>query len=123
MLLSYEYEATTAQKKGEDVDYVIPDDTIKIDIGVATTKDAPPEAKSFLDYVLSEAGQKKFASWGYRPVNETVLAANKEQFPTPSGLFTIDKFGGWKKVDAELFDPEKGQIAKIEEEAGGSTAK
>ena len=41
VLLSYEYEATTANKKGEDLDYVIPDDTIKIEIDIATTKDAP----------------------------------------------------------------------------------
>ena len=123
VLLSYEYEAITAQKKGEEVDYVIPDETIKIDIAVATTKDAPAEARTFLDYVLSEAGQEKFADWGYRPVNETVLEANKDRFPTPSGLFTIDRFGGWEKVDAELFDPEKGAIAKIEEDAGVSTAK
>ena len=121
VLLSYEYEAITAQKKGEEVDYVIPDDTIKIDIAVATTKDAPAEAKTFLDYVLSEAGQQKFADWGYRPVNETVL--QKSDFPTPSGLFTIDDLGGWEKVDAEYFDPENGKIAKIEEDAGVSTAK
>jgi sulfate transport system substrate-binding protein len=121
VLLSYEYEAITAQKKGEKVDYVIPDDTIKIDIEVATTKDAPPEAKTFLDYVLSDAGQEKFADWGYRPVNEAVLA--KRDFPAPKGLFTIDDLGGWEKVDTDFFDPEKGKIAKIEEEAGVSTAK
>ena len=121
VLLSYEYEAITAQKKGEDVDYVVPDDTIKIDIGVATTKTAPPAAKSFLDYVLSEAGQETFASWGYRPVNEQVLRSH--DFPRPKGLFTIDDLGGWEKVDEELFDPENGKIAKIEEDAGVSTAK
>jgi sulfate/thiosulfate transport system substrate-binding protein len=121
VLLSYEYEAITAQKKGEEVDYVIPDDTIKIDIAVATTKDAPAEARTFLDYVLSDAGQERFAAWGYRPVNEAVLA--KHDFPTPKGLFTIDEFGGWEKADTELFDPESGSIAKIEEEAGVSTAK
>ncbi len=123
VLLSYEYEAITAQKKGEEVDYVIPDETIKIDIEAATTKAAPARARAFHDYVLSEAGQEKFAAWGYRPVNETVLAANRDRFPTPKGLFTIDRFGGWEKADTELFDPEKGAIAKIEEEAGVSTAK
>jgi sulfate/thiosulfate-binding protein len=122
VLLSYEYEATTARKKGEELDYVIPEDTIKIDIDIATTEDADPAAQKFLDYVLSAPGQEKFADWGYRPVNEEVLAANKSRFPTPSGLFTIDDLGGWSKVNDELFDPEKGSVAKIEEEAGVSTA-
>jgi ABC-type sulfate transport system substrate-binding protein len=123
VLLSYEYEATTAQKKGQAVDYVLPDDTIKIDIDIATTAKAPPEAKTFLDYVLSKPAQERFAAWGYRPVNQEVLAANQAKFPTPPGLFTIDDLGGWSKVNDEMFDPDKGSIAKIEEDAGVSTAK
>ena len=123
VLLSYEYEAITANKSGENLEYVIPDDTIKIDIDIATTKEAPAEAQAFLDYVLSKPGQEKFAAWGYRPVNEEVLAANKDKFPNPPGLFTIDDLGGWEKVNADLFDIEGGSIAKIEEDAGVSTAK
>ena len=122
VLLSYEYEATTARKKGEKLDYVIPDDTINIEIPIAVTENAKPAAQEFVDFVLSEAGQEKFADWGYRPVNGQVLAANKSKFPDPSGLFTIRDLGGWGKVNDELFDPEKGSIAKIEEEAGVSTA-
>lgn len=125
VLLSYEYEATTAQKKGEEVDYVIPDDTIKIEIDIATTVGAPAEAQAFLDYVLSAPAQERFVEWGYRPVNEEVLAAAKAEgkFPDPSGLFTIEDLGGWEQVNAEFFDVENGSIAKIEEEAGVSTAK
>lgn len=123
VLLSYEYEATTAQKKGESVDYVVPDDTIKIEIDIAKTKKAPAAAQAFLDYVLSEPGQQRFADWGYRPVDAAVLAANKAKFPTPPGLFTIDDLGGWSKVDDRFFDPDKGSIAKIEDHAGVSTAK
>jgi sulfate/thiosulfate transport system substrate-binding protein len=125
VLLSYEYEATTAQKKGEDVDYVLPDDTIKINIDVATTKDAPPAAQQFLDYVLSKPAQERFVDWGYRPVNEEVLSAAKARglFPDPPGLFTIEDLGGWDKVNDEFFDVESGSIAKIEEDAGVSTAK
>jgi sulfate transport system substrate-binding protein len=122
VLLSYEYEAITANKNGEKLEYVIPDDTIKINIDIATTKDAPPEAKSFLDYVLSKPAQERFADWGYRPVNEEVLAANKDKFPDPPGLFTIEDLGGWEKVNDEMFDIEGGSIAEIEEEAGVSTA-
>jgi sulfate transport system substrate-binding protein len=122
VLLSYENEAVTAQKKGEQLDYVIPEDTIKIEIPIAVTENAKPQAQEFVDFVLSEAGQEKFADWGYRPVNEAVLAANKSRFPEPGGLFTIRDLGGWSKVNDELFDPAEGSIAKIEEEAGVSTA-
>ena len=110
VLLSYEYEATTAQKKGEDVDYVVPDDTIKIDIDIATTSDAPPAAQQFLDYVLSRPAQERFVDWGYRPVNADVLAAAKARglFPEPPGLFTIDDLGGWDSVNDDFFDVEHG---------------
>jgi sulfate/thiosulfate transport system substrate-binding protein len=123
VLLSYEYEATTAQKKGEDVDYVVPDDTIKINIDIATTKSAPAAARTFLGYVLSRPAQQRFADWGYRPVNQDVLAANASKFPNPPGLFTIDDLGGWSVVDDTFFDVDKGSIAKLEEDAGVSTAK
>ena len=81
VLLSYEYEATTARKKGEELDYVIPDDTIKIDIDIAVTEKAVPQAQKFVDYVLSKPGQEKFADWGYRPVNEEVLDGEQVQVP------------------------------------------
>ena len=123
VLLSYEYEATTAQKKGEDVDFVTPDKTIKINIDIAKTKTASPKAQAFLDYVLSAAGQKQFVAWGYRPVDPGLIASTKSRFPVPAGLFTIDSLGGWTKLNDTLFDPEKGSIAKIEEQAGVSTAK
>ena len=51
--------------------------------------------------------------------NEAVLEANAAKFPSPPGLFTIDDLGGWPKVNDELFDPENGSIAKIEEDGGG----
>jgi sulfate/thiosulfate transport system substrate-binding protein len=122
VLLSYEYEAITANKNGEELEYILPDDTIKINIDIATLKDAPESATQFVDYVLGDEAQQLFADWGYRPVNETVLEANKDQFPDPPGLFTIDDLGGWEKVNEELFDIEGGAIAEIEEEAGVSTA-
>jgi sulfate transport system substrate-binding protein len=123
VLISYENEAITAQKKGQSVDYVIPDSTLKIENPIAVTSKAPAAAKAFLDFALSKPAQEVFASWGYRPVDATVLAANKAKFPTPSGLFTIAKFGGWSKVNDAYFDPAKGSIAKIEDAAGVSTAK
>jgi sulfate/thiosulfate transport system substrate-binding protein len=122
VLLSYEYEATTAQKKGEKVDFVTPPDTIRIENPIAVTEKAAPAAKEFVDFVLSKAGQEKFADWGYRPVNQEVFEANRSKFPEPAKVFTIRDLGGWKKVNDTMFDPEKGSVAKIEEDAGVSTA-
>jgi sulfate/thiosulfate transport system substrate-binding protein len=121
VLISYEYEAITAQKQGEeDVELVIPEDsTTQIDITLATTKDAPEEATAFADFVLGEEGQQFFADWGYRPVNEKVLQANADKFPDPAGeLLTIDDFGGWEEAN-KLFDLETGgAIAELEEATG-----
>jgi len=125
VLLSYENEAITAQKKGEDVDYVVPNQTILIENPIAVTtksKDAG-KAQAFVNYALSKPAQEAFASWGYRPVDQSVLKANSEKFPNPSGLFTIRDLGGWTKIDDSLFDPDKGAVAKIEQDAGVSTAK
>ena len=126
VLLSYEYEATPPTRRARTSTTCIPDDTIKINIDIATTKDAPRRRrKTFLDYVLSRARRRSsFADWGYRPVNEEVLRGQaRTSSPTRPGLFTIEDLGGWEKVNDELFDIENGSIAKIEEDAGVSTAK
>ena len=125
VLLSYEYEATTAQKKGQDVDYVRPG---RHDQDREPDRDdqgrAGRQAKTFLDYVLSEPAQQQLRRLGL-PAGERGGAGRRTR---PSsrrrrGLFTIDDLGGWTKVNDELFDPDKGSIAKIEEDAGVSTAK
>ena len=61
--------------------------------------------------------QEIWAANGYRPVIPSVAA----QFPTPSGLFTIDSLGGWKKVTKQFFAPEGGIVTKIEQSLGVST--
>ena len=124
VLLSYEYEATTAIKKGEkEIELVRPQDsTVEIEIDIAQTKGASSAAKAFVDYVLGPEGQAKFVAWGYRPVEPGLVESTKDQFPDPPKVTTIAALGGWSKVNDELFDPEKGSIAKIEEDAGVSTA-
>jgi sulfate transport system substrate-binding protein len=124
VLISYEYEYTTAVKKGEkDIELVQPADTFLIQNPIAVTSNAPQAAKDFLKFALGDEAQQFFADWGYRPVNEAVLAKNKSKFPDPASVKTVDDFGGWKKINDELFDPEKGSVAKIENDAGVSTAK
>jgi sulfate/thiosulfate transport system substrate-binding protein len=118
VLLAYENEAILAQKKGEDLDYVVPDETILIENPVAVTKDAPEQAVAFLDYIRSEEAQRVFGKAGYRPLNEAV--AGEFQFPTPPGLFTIADVGGWPEVQKRFFDRKDGIMAGIQREFGAA---
>ena len=118
VLLAYENEAILAQKKGEDLDYVVPNQTILIENPVAVTKDAPEQATAFLDYVRSEGAQRVFGNAGYRPVNEAL--AGEFQFPMPPGLFTIADVGGWPEVQKRFFDREDGIMSGIQREVGAA---
>ena len=123
VLLSYENEAIRAIDAGEDVEYIVPDETILIETlaQVSDEADDPEAAQAFLDYLLSEDGQKEFAEGGYRPSDEKVLSEYEDEFPTPPGLFTIDEFGGWPTVATEFFDPASGSVAEIERNLGVAT--
>jgi len=123
VLLAYENEAITAQQKGEDLDYIVPDQTILIQNPIAVTTDAKnaTAAKAFVDFTTTPEAQKIFVSKGYRPV--LASANDPSKFPNPPGLFQITKFGGWSKVNDEFFDPDKGKVAGIEKDLGVSTSK
>src|SRR4029078_2200957 len=116
VLTSCENEGIRAQQAGEDVDYVIPDETIQIDTVGAVTSDAqdPEAAQAFLDYLWSPEGQQQWADEGYRPVDPQVLKENEDKFPPPKDLFTIEDLGGWDEVTTEFFDPENGSVAELE---------
>jgi sulfate/thiosulfate transport system substrate-binding protein len=124
VLISYENEAIFAQQNGQDIDYVVPDDTLLIENPAAVTKNSkhPKQAKAFLDFARSDAGQKIFAQNGYRPVSKTADTAG-QNFPNPSGLFTIQDLGGWDAVATKFFDPDKGVVTAIERDLGVSVTK
>jgi sulfate/thiosulfate-binding protein len=121
VLLGYENEAILAQQKGEELDYIVPDQTLLIENPVATVNEAkdPKLAQSFVDFLYTPEAQKIFVGKGYRPIVEGTPGADK--FSTPTDLFDITKFGGWGKVNDEFFDPEKGAVAEIFQSQGKST--
>jgi sulfate/thiosulfate transport system substrate-binding protein len=124
VLLSYENEAILAQQKGEDIDYIVPDQTIKIENPVATVSESKhlDKANAFVKFLYTPEAQRIFASKGYRPVVKGVEPPAGIDFPTPSQQFDISKFGGWGDVNDKFFDPEKGIVAKIFQSQGKSTA-
>jgi sulfate/thiosulfate-binding protein len=123
VLLAYENEAIAAQQAGQDVDYVVPDQTILIQNPIAVTSNSQnaAKAKSFIAFLRSKQGQEIFQSKGYRPIDDSLV--DKSKFPTPPNLFTIDKLGGWSAVNDKFFDPDTGVVAKIEKSLGVSTSK
>jgi sulfate/thiosulfate transport system substrate-binding protein len=121
VLVGYENDAIQGKKDGVQLDYVIPDSTILIENPIAVTKDAPDAAQKFVDYLYTDAAQQKFADAGYRPVVKSVAQKNASKFPTPSGLFTIDQFGGWSKV-ADPFFGDNGWVIQAEKDLGNPTS-
>jgi sulfate/thiosulfate transport system substrate-binding protein len=118
VLIAYENEAITAQQKGEDLDYVIPDQTILIENPIAVVSDSkhPEQAQAFVDFVRSEAAQKVFARKGYRSILPELVDAKR--YPEPKTLFTIADLGGWPKVMETFFDRDNGIVADIERDLG-----
>ena len=119
VLLAYENEAIKAEEEGEDVEYVVPPSTIRIETPIAVTKDAPEAAQAFLDFIWSQEGQQIWSDNGYRPVDQSLL--DEQKFPVPQDLFDIDEFGGWEKVTDEFFDEESGKVAEINKDLGVPT--
>ena len=83
VLLAYENEAILAQQQGEDIDYVVPDQTILIQNPVAVVNEtkSPDKAKAFVDFLYTPEAQEIFAGKGYRPVVEGTKT--DQDFPTP----------------------------------------
>jgi sulfate/thiosulfate transport system substrate-binding protein len=123
VLLSYENEAIGAIEAGEEVEYTVPDDTIRIETIAVVPENAEnaEDGRAFLDFLFSEEGQRGFAENGYRPVDPKVAEEFADEFPEPPGLFEIDQFGGWDTVATEFFDPESGSVAEIERDLGVAT--
>jgi sulfate/thiosulfate transport system substrate-binding protein len=122
VLLDYESDAIAAEKAGDAIQYIIPKQTILIQTPIAVTAKAPAQAKAFLTWQWSTAGQTIWAQQGYRPVDQAVAQKYAAKFPSPPQLFTIDYVGGWTKAKKTFFDPASGSITKIEQAAGVPTA-
>jgi sulfate/thiosulfate-binding protein len=120
VLLAYENEAIFASQSGQDVPYVIPKATLRIENPIAVLKTSvnTATARAFIRYLRTTEAQRTFAQNGYRPVVRA--AADGFNFPVRPELFTITWLGGWAKVDKRFFDPSTGIVTKIQRETGKS---
>ena len=119
VIMAYENEAILAAQNGEGFEYVIPETSLLIENAGAILEDSVPAAADWLDFVLSDEGQRQFALTGFRPIRDdvdfggTVEGAKdpSDPFPTVPNLLTVDEdFGGWDEVTDKFFDEETGLI-------------
>ncbi|MFV3115815.1 sulfate ABC transporter substrate-binding protein [Gordonia amicalis] len=143
VLISYENEAIMLDRANatagpdNEVEYVIPPQTFKIEnpVAVINTSDDLAGARSFVDFLFTPEAQRIWAEQGFRPVDPAVIAETRNLFPGDiAKLWTIAELGkvlgagtaeenngkdltGWKPVDDALFG-KKGAITKIYDSGG-----
>jgi len=122
VLLTYESEAINARLQGKNIQYVIPRQTMLIELPVAVLKKSSNKdaANTFIRFLKSPPAQRLFVQYGFRPVNKSV----KNPYPSRPGMFKVDDnyIGGWRHADKVWFDPKSGRMVKIEQADGGPTS-
>jgi sulfate transport system substrate-binding protein len=107
-VVTYENELLLHNKDKEPIPYVIPPATLLIEGPAAVVETSVAShgnhrvAEAFLEFLLSERGQKIFADYGFRPAKAEGPAASGAQ-PLPPKLFTMADLGGWEKIERELY--------------------
>jgi sulfate/thiosulfate transport system substrate-binding protein len=126
VLITYESEALNARLNGQDIQYVIPRQSMLIELPIAVLKNSSNKdvANKFIQFVKAPTAQALFAQFGFRPVNPKVAKNYADKFPSRPGIFKIDDkiIGGWRHADAVWFDPNKGRMVQIERAVGGPTS-
>jgi sulfate transport system substrate-binding protein len=123
VLITYESEALASRAAGQDVQYVIPRQSLLIELPVAVLKASPnkEQANRFLRFLKTPPAQELFAQNGFRPVVKSVLEKHRAQYPDRPGIFRVDDriIGGWRHADDVWFDAKNGRMVAIEKAVGG----
>ena len=117
VLLTFENEAAAVKRlAGEDVEVVIPTDSILAENPVAWVDryvqkhHTEAVARAYLEYLYTDAGQQLAAKYFFRPKNSTAAANYADRFPALE-LFTVKEIAGsWSQAqqvhfaDGGIFD-------------------
>ncbi len=126
VMITYESEALASRLSGTDIQYVIPRQTLLIELPLVIVKNSRNRDKAiqFMRFIKSEPAQELFGQYGWRPVNPVAAKKFASKYPARPGIFGIgSKFiGGWIKADKRWFDPNHGEMVKIEQGVGGPTS-
>jgi sulfate/thiosulfate transport system substrate-binding protein len=123
VLLTYESEALASRAAGQDIQFVIPRQTMLIELPIAVLKGSSNKdaAQKFIRFTKGDVAQELFAQNGFRPVNPKIAKKYASKYPVRPGQFTIDDkpIGGWRAAEKRWFNPNGGLMATIERAVGG----
>jgi sulfate/thiosulfate-binding protein len=126
VLITYESEAINSRLNGQDIQYVIPRQSMLIELPIAVLKGSPNKntANQFIRFVKGDVGQDLLAQYGFRPVDPKIAKKYASKYPARPGIFKVDDkiIGGWRNADKVWFDPNKGRMVKIEQAIGGPSS-
>lgn len=111
VIVTYENELIARINQGVKYEIVVPSSTILIEnpaavVDVNVDKHGTRKvAEAFLNYLETPEAQHIFADYGFRPVDDKVLAEVKGQYQQPADLFDISYLGGWDHVRDTLYSP------------------
>jgi sulfate/thiosulfate transport system substrate-binding protein len=126
VLITYESEALNSRLNGQDIQYVIPRQTMLIQLPIAVLKNSSSidKANQFIQYMKSDPAQDLLAQYGFRPVDPRIAKKYADKYPSRPGVFKVDDkyIGGWRNADKVWFQPNTGRMVKIEQAVGGPSA-
>ena len=87
VLITYESEAINSRLNGQDIQYVIPRQSMLIELPIAVTKTSSNKDKvnQFIRFVKGSTAQDLFAQYGFRPVDKSVARKYADKYPTRAG--------------------------------------
>ncbi|CDZ47118.1 thiosulfate ABC transporter substrate-binding protein CysP [Neorhizobium galegae] len=111
VLITFEAETRGIVKQygADKVQSVIPSVSLLAEFPVAVVDKVAKKhgtealAKSYLDFLYTEEGQRIAAQFGHRVNNEKVAGEFKDQFPAIRLVKVDDVFGGWDKIQKDHF--------------------
>jgi sulfate/thiosulfate transport system substrate-binding protein len=126
VLLTYESEALNSRLNGQDLQYVIPRQSMLIELPIAVLKSSSNKeiANKFIRFVKGDTAQDLLAQYGFRPVDAKIAKKYASKFPARPGIFKVDDkiIGGWRHADKVWFDPNNGRMVQIERAVGGPSS-
>jgi len=105
-----DYLAARAKSEGSPVELVYPKEGVPVitePVGIMANTDNEESAQAFVDFVLSEEGQKLASEQGYTPIREGIEA--------PEGLKTLDEIKVLEADSVELLETRDEDKAKFGE--------